>query len=872
MAVRRSGVMGMTSVTEKIAAALGDRYIVERELGEGGMATVYLAQDAKHDRKVAIKVLRPELAATLGPERFLEEIRISANLTHPHILPLYDSGEADGFVFYVMPYIKGESLRDRLNREVELPVAEAAHIIREVVDALAHAHSLGVVHRDIKPDNVMLSGRHALVMDFGVAKAISASRGEQQLTTPGLALGTPAYMAPEQAAASPHIDHRADIYAVGAMAYELLAGTPPFTGSTPQAVLAAHITEVPEPVTKHRESVPQGLEHLILRCLEKKPADRFQTAEAMLPYLTTLATSDSGVAPTQMTPARSVRSRVRWPLTVGVVGVVALGSAFAIWGGGGGGAPAGEVDARIAIVPFANRTGNPEADLWGEMAADWSTRAVARTEVDVVPSSLVQEALLGIQSATAVSSVALMDRTGADHMVSGSYALVGDRVRFDIEMTNATTGKLVAALEPIDGSPDSIDALMGVVGERVAAAAVALLGGQQISVIFNPAIMSLPPNLDAYRAFSAAAQAFCEQDYEASIRHGETALELAPDYIPVYGLVISAHDNIGRLNARRDSLIAAHRRLIPRMTDYERARYDWQSADRAVERFRAAETVFQISSGISWYHLAFRALQVNEIERARIAADTSTAIPMEIARCFQHWPPLWTNRTMVYYLTEDHEAELAMARDGRERFPTHQGLILAELRALAAMGRFVELDSVVDVAFNLPPQNDPVGLIPVGASFELSRRGHVEKANALARRGAAWFDEHPQADSLGAARAYYYSGQYDRAEQILRALVADAPSVTALQTYGATLAQLGRLDEADMVDRRLASIPGTDALRARALVAAVRGDLDAAVAHLQSYFAGDGIYYSNTDAWLRNAPELAPLRGYAPFETLIRPR
>ena len=209
------------------------------------MATVYLAHDVKHDRKVAVKVLRPELAATLGPERFLQEIRIAANLQHPHILPLYDSGEADGFLYYVMPYVAGESLRDRLAKEGELPVTDVVRILSEILDALAKAHSAGVVHRDIKPDNVMLSDRHALVTDFGVAKAVSEATGRQQLTTAGVALGTPTYMAPEQAAADPHIDHRADIYSVGAVAYELLTGRPPFLGTTPQMILSAHLSDHP---------------------------------------------------------------------------------------------------------------------------------------------------------------------------------------------------------------------------------------------------------------------------------------------------------------------------------------------------------------------------------------------------------------------------------------------------------------------------------------------------------------------------------------------------------------------------------------------------------------------------------------------------
>jgi serine/threonine protein kinase len=203
---------------DRLKEALAGRYAVLRELGGGGMAMVYVAEDLKHHRKVAVKVLRPELAAALGHERFTREIEIAAQLQHPHILPLLDSGEADGFLYYVMPYVDGDSLRDRLVRQGELPVPEAVKLLCEIVDALAYAHAHGVVHRDIKPDNVMLSGRHALVMDFGVAKAVSEATGRQSLTTAGVALGTPAYMAPEQASADPHLDHRVDIYAVGAMA------------------------------------------------------------------------------------------------------------------------------------------------------------------------------------------------------------------------------------------------------------------------------------------------------------------------------------------------------------------------------------------------------------------------------------------------------------------------------------------------------------------------------------------------------------------------------------------------------------------------------------------------------------------------------
>ncbi len=315
----------MSDRLDDLKTALAGRYEIDKEIGQGGMATVYLASDVRHHRQVAVKVLRPDLAAALGPERFLREIEIAANLTHPHILPLHDSGEADGFLYYVMPYIKGRTLRDRIEKEGELPVSEAVRIIRDVTDALAFAHSQGVVHRDIKPDNVMLSGRHAMVMDFGVAKAVSEATGRNTLTTAGVALGTPTYMAPEQATADPHVDHRADIYAIGIMAYELLAGRPPFQGASPQAVLAAHVTQEADPVSRHRDQVSGDLEGLVMKCLAKKPADRWQSADEMLPLLETMTTSSGGLTPTATRPVPAVaatpRRRVVW---MGLGAVAAL--------------------------------------------------------------------------------------------------------------------------------------------------------------------------------------------------------------------------------------------------------------------------------------------------------------------------------------------------------------------------------------------------------------------------------------------------------------------------------------------------------------------------------------------------------------------
>jgi eukaryotic-like serine/threonine-protein kinase len=312
----------VTDIAERLSSALADRYRIERELGAGGMATVYLAQDLRHDRKVAIKVLRPELAAVIGAERFLSEIKTTANLQHPHILPLHDSGQADSFLFYVMPFVEGESLRDRLVRERHLPIGDAVRIATEVADALDYAHRHGVIHRDVKPENILLHDGRALVADFGIALAASKAGGTR-MTETGMSLGTPTYMSPEQAMGEREITARSDVYALGCMTYEMLVGDPPFTGSTAQAIVAKVLTEKPVPPSRMRDTVPASVEDAVLTALAKLPADRFASAAEFAAAL-----SAGGAAATRAASgARPSRpGRMLWPA------VAALAGAVALWG------------------------------------------------------------------------------------------------------------------------------------------------------------------------------------------------------------------------------------------------------------------------------------------------------------------------------------------------------------------------------------------------------------------------------------------------------------------------------------------------------------------------------------------------------------
>ena len=342
----------MSDAITRLNAALEGRYAIERELGEGGMATVYLADDLRHQRKVALKVLNPQVGHELGVERFLREIRIAAGLSHPNILPLFDSGEADGLLYFVMPYVEGETLRHRLARERRLPVEDVVRLVSEIGEALAH--EAGLVHRDIKPENILLESGHALVADFGVARAVHVAGGDR-LTRTGLAIGTPAYMSPEQAAGEALEDSRSDIYSLACLAYEMLAGEPPFTGSSAQVVVAGHLARAVPPLRERRSEVPLGVERAIERALSKQPADRFATATELAGALTEAITAEARVAEER----RTVRRRwTRSLVSAAVVAAVSVGgwSLFSQLG-----APVIE---RIAVLPASNLTRDPEQDYF----------------------------------------------------------------------------------------------------------------------------------------------------------------------------------------------------------------------------------------------------------------------------------------------------------------------------------------------------------------------------------------------------------------------------------------------------------------------------------------------------------------------------
>jgi len=415
----------MAEVIDRLRAALADRYAIEAEAGAGGMATVYRAEDLRHHRTVAIKVLRPELAATLGPERFLREIEIAASLSHPNIVPLHDSGEADGFLFYVMPWIEGETLRGRLKRTPRLPLDEAIQHTREVADALAYAHGRGLIHRDIKPENVLFQAGHAVVADFGIARA-TADAGK--LTGTGVAIGTLEYMSPEQATGERELDGRSDVYALGCVLYEMLAGNAPFRADSSQALIARKLVGQHEPLTTLRPDVPPTVEAVVESALAVDPEQRPRTPTEFIQSLVAAASS--------ITVERDARRRVRsrFLRLAGAVVLVASLVGGGVWLSGRLGGPAVE---RLAVLPLANLTGDPDQEYFAQGMLDALISELQRAGVPAIARTTVmryKDAGLTIRE--------IAGELNLDAVIEGSVFRSGDTVSVDVRLIDGRTEAL----------------------------------------------------------------------------------------------------------------------------------------------------------------------------------------------------------------------------------------------------------------------------------------------------------------------------------------------------------------------------------------------------------------------------------------------
>jgi serine/threonine-protein kinase len=858
---------------KRLQPALANHYRVEREIGRGGMAIVYIAHDLKHRRRVAIKVLKPELVPALGTDRFLREIEIAARLTHPNILPLHDSGDADGLLYYVMPYVEGETLRDRLNRERQLPVEGAVQIAHEVADALGYAHSLGLIHRDIKPENVLFQAGRALVSDFGIARAVSQATGAvgDHMTETGIAVGTLAYMSPEQTAGKKDVDGRTDIYSLGCVLYEMLAGEVPLGPS-----LSAVSTEGPAAdLQVARASVSLPLVGVIARALARLPADRFATAaqlQAALREATGRGTAPAmapGVGPAVPSDAR--RETRPWPRRLAWI-VAAL----ALFGAGGWYAVLGRSstldERRVTVAPFEDRTGDPRLAQLGDLVADWITRGVSRSQsFDVTAPTVAREAWLAAGAVSGGHVRALAERTGAATIITGAYSLDGPAVRFHAEIIDARTGRLVTDVQPVAAGVDIVTQAVTALADRVTAALVARLGPQ---VTGEPS--SNPPTLEAFREYQLGLDVFSRGEWEQSIAHFRRAIAIDSTYPPPIVWAAMAHNNLEQRGAA-DALLSTVTPLIDRLTPLERVSFEWQVAglrgDRAAA-LRWAEEAFRLAPESWAYPYGLSLVRSNRPRQALEALahyDRSTPFG-------RNWAGYWDRSGEAHHLLGEYQRELALVRQWRGANAPQLRDLRLEVRALAALGRLAEVEQVLNRTLSLSPQGQgrarvSAALVAVVAAQELRAHGYREAANETLDRTIARFHNAALADAepYTVGRALYLRERWAQARALFDSLRRAQPeNLDYLGSLGATYARLGDRERAAAVDSQLA-LANQQYMRGfntawRAHIAAVLGDRDLAVRLLrQAVAAGIPVGIE-----LHAEMDFEALLDYPPFQAFIR--
>ena len=704
------------------------------------MATVYLAQDLKHSRKVAIKVLRPELAAAIGVERFVREIEIAAHLTHPHILPLFDSGQADGLLYYVMPYVEGESLRDRLSREGKLPVATAVRLTDQIASALTHAHEAGIVHRDIKPENILLVGDQAIVADFGIARALQTAGGAT-LTGTGFVLGTPAYMSPEQALGSGDVDASTDVYALGCMLYEMVAGKTPFAGATPQALLAQHAAQPLPSLRSVNPSLPAYLERAIERAMAKEPADRFSTASAFAEVLTT---------ETLVAPLKRRVWRRRAALAMTALAVVAAAS----WGVRH---LAGRTGPRtLAVMPLTNLSGDSTQQYLVQGVHEALISELAQLGVSMIARTTM---LKYLSSAKSIAEIAR--ELGVDGIIEGSVFRQGDSLAISARLYRGADERELWA-GSYDGALPNAVALYRGFARAIAGAIHLQLSPEEQDRLSRAAPVN-PAVYEAYLKGMYHLTRATPEDFQQALGYFDGALEQNPADPLAYTGVAFAYITLGhgpnpppdawpraRAAAERavrldSTLPEAWAALADIRTYYE---WDWAGAEEAFERANQLNPSLPLNHYHHAWYLALFGRSDEAVAEHKRARELDPLTPL-----FTVWLP-----GLHLYLGQTKQA-LAAAQENIERYPDHPIALLVLGRSAAESGKYDEAIAAHEKMASLNP------FLKGGLGHTYAVSGRLNDARQILREIEAEPPSPWRAWTL--ADLYTALGEYDRAIESL---------------------------------------------------------------------------------------------------------
>jgi len=758
----------VTDLLERLCIALAERYTIERELGRGGMAVVYLAHDQKLGRPVALKVLRPELAASLGGERFLREIEIAAKLTHPNILGLHDCGEADGQLYYTMPFVEGESLRDRLNREKQLPIDDALQITREVADALGYAHALGIVHRDVKPENILFQGGHALVSDFGIARAVSEAGGTG-LTETGLVVGTPAYMSPEQCTGGRDIDARSDIYSLGCVLYEMLGGDPPFLGSTPQAVIARKTTDPAPALRSVRRATPEGIETAVAKALETVPADRYATTGQFVTELEEAMRSPERAS--RVEPERPRPSRwLTYVLGVAAVAVLVVAAIVA-------GVPQrllspgarSDTIRSVAVLPFENLGGGEEREAF-----------IAGLHHDLL-THLNRIEGLAVRSRTSVlsyvnrgMSIGEIGRAlQVDAVMEGGVQWANGTLRVNAQLIEVETDDHVWADQFDHQNTTDLLTTQTAIVRRIASEL-----GVRLSAEANERVARRPTeNDDAYDLYLRAYPLVAEfRDPAAAVALLERAVALDPDFALAYALLARAtlgnRVNLGYSEAIDSGLVLARQAvaLDPEVGETQAALGLMLDArmefDEAEQRYQRA---IELSPGDAFAHLT-----LGEMKTTLGKLDEGYALLRRAQVLDPSLRPVGFRLAEVLFEQRNYTEAIEVATTYLSLYPEWSGVdAIARVLgwAYVASGRYreaVELDRESQRRVDRDPRSSASqrGLAECGMACVMALAGMGD--TTAARAGLQVLEREQRAGIRGrGARAYVALGEYDRAFEML---------------------------------------------------------------------------------------------------------
>jgi serine/threonine protein kinase/tetratricopeptide (TPR) repeat protein len=851
-----------------VQSSLARSYLLERELGGGAMSRVFLATEPSLKRRVVVKLLAPELAGAISTERFRREVLVTAGLQHPFIVPVLTAGEAGDLPYYTMPYVAGESLRARLQRTGRLPEYEAIGVLSDVAAALDHAHAQSIVHRDLKPDNVLLSGGHAVVTDFGIAKAIANATGTDiaagVLTQTGTSIGTPFYMAPEQVAGDLATDHRADLYSLGVMAYELLTGKGPYGNRTPQQLLAAHVTASPVPILEVEPTVRPELAGLVMALLEKDPAARPQSARDIGAALAALR--DGTPNPVGKAAKPATKERRTAIVVAAFCSIAAVVAAVLVSRANRADAPS--LDApRVVVLPFENKSGDSSLGPMANMAAEWVANEIRQSGVvDLIEPSAVKA------GSSTFNPVDVARKLEASLAIAGSVYRDKDSVRFSARIIDANTSEVVRSITNISALASApmpaIDGLRAhILG--VLAAAVDPRINQYTG------LSSQPPSFDAYNEYVQARAAHLRNDNRTALAHAHRALALDSNFMLPYVVITFAHAAMGEC-AVTDSILRALEPRRTKLPTFERLRFDRVAAacrgdafgayeaSRALRRFapRSSQTAFQVGQAaipLGRFREAVATLDSVNMNHPAMRENGYFHISLAVAL---HW-------------IGSFDRQLKVALLGQDRFPGNASFVSLELSALAALGRTSEVMSrLQQLRTTATLADSSVGSAMYDAAAELDAHGHNADAKAAWELAIEWFRARRDGKSPWADYGYVSSLLNARRWADARALLpsfaitdAGEPSFEAARAIAAV--HLGLRAEADSAKAIISARDDAFSRYWLAIVLAHEGNLDRAVAGLRDAMTR-GLGYELSQ--LHMEPMLAPLRAYPAFEAVIAPR